>query len=166
MTKSTSIPVSNTTASGKALGLTALGLGTNYAAGVSNSGNTVVLTNSTTDFDTSERIVLTFRDLPRVDTKATSELVKDSAGVQYAFETSDFFRTTWTEEEGESSCCCTEDSYETPIVIKTTIRHARTGDITAALVEQALVRHFSVMYNNAGTARINDFMRGNLTHED
>lgn len=166
MQKQTSLPVSNNTASGATVGLIALGMGTNYSAQCSNSGSTVTLTNTTTDFDTEERFVLTFRALPIVNTRASSSFAVDEQGVQYSVETSNFLRTEWVEGEGESGCCCKDDITDEPIVIKTTIRHTRSSNVTAALIQQALTRHFSAFFTDAGTSRLNDWMRGNLTHSN
>jgi hypothetical protein len=131
-----------------------IGLKSNYAV-VADTANEVVLVNTTTPIDQTEVVTLRSSVIPKVNTSSYLPVPNPAAvktGVTYQIQTEVLLRTT--SDDGNIT--------DHPIVFYTHIRHERSGDITAQLVQEAFVRHLSMFTHNDGTYRFNELMRSAL----
>jgi hypothetical protein len=132
----------------------ALGLKSNYAV-VTDTSNEVVLVNTTTPIDQTEVVTLRHSVIPKVNTSSTLPVPNPApvkTGVSYQVQSEVTLRTTG--DDGSIT--------DHPIVFYTSIRHERSGDLTAAVVQEAFIRHISCFLKNDGTYRFNELMRSAL----
>lgn len=132
----------------------ALGLKSNYAV-VADTANEVVLVNTTTPIDQTEVVTIRSSVIPKVNTSGYLPVPNPAAnrtGVTYQVQTEVLLRTT--KDDGTIT--------DHPIVFYTHVRHERSGDITAELVQEAFIRHISTFMHDDGTFRFNEYMRSAL----
>lgn len=129
-----------------------LGLTTNYAV-VEEDANNAVLSNKTAPIDAEE--LVTFRSR-RISTVNTDLNIQNPApvknGIQYQAQVEAVLTTT---DPADASFRVDE-----PIVALLTIRHGRSGNITAAHIGEITTRLISCLRRSDGTWRFDDLMRG------
>lgn len=151
MAKVSAFKFTNTTDGSNTVTPKALKLTSNYS--VSGEGaDTSVLNNKTAPIDAEEIITFRSRQLPKVNTDLNIQYPsKVSGGIQYQIMVEDTLSTTDSSDA--------DFRVDEPIVAQLTIRHPKSGNITGALVGQAVVRLLSSVMKEDGTWRFDDLMR-------
>lgn len=140
----------NTTANTHTLTPIDLGLTTNYSGGFEDGS--YIMNNKTNPLDQGERLTYRYQELSKVSTsQPIAYPSKMKNGMQYVIKLEEILRTT--DADGE----IVQDE---PLVMYLTVRHQRTGTITAAHVDAALARLLGEIIKDDGTSRFGDMMRG------
>lgn len=126
---------------------------TNYGK-IQDEPTVCALQNKTAPLDQGEVMTYRANELKEVSTcQVIQNPAKVRNGVQYVIKLDEILRTTDT----DGNIVCDE-----PIVAYVTIRHQKSGNITAALVEQVYKRLQGAIYKEDGTTRFADLMRSAL----
>lgn len=122
----------------------------NYAK-TKDEPSVVVLNNKTCPLDQGE--LITYR-CNEVDKVSSSQRIQNPTrvknGIQYVVKVEEILRTT----DADGKIISDE-----PVVAYVTFRHQKSGNITPALVEEALKRMLGALYKTDGNSRISDMMR-------
>lgn len=130
-----------------------LGLLTNYAL-VLDEPSEARLVNTTTAIDKEEFLSYRCKDLKTVNTNLNIQNPsKVSGGVQYQVQAEAVLTTEDTS---------TGFRVDEPIVVQVSVRHPKSGNITAEHVETMLQRAVSALLKDTGAWRINELMRSAL----
>lgn len=151
MAKVSDFKFTNTTDGSKTVTPKVLKLTSNYSVS-GESADTSVLNNKTAPIDAEEIITFRSRQLPKVNTDLNIQFPsKVAGGIQYQVMVEDTLSTTDTVDA--------DFRVDEPIVAQLTIRHPKSGNITGALVGQAVTRLLSSVMKEDGTWRFDDLMR-------
>jgi hypothetical protein len=130
----------------------ALGLTSNYALSAEDANN-AVLNNKTAPVDAEE--IITFRSRPIAEVRTGLNIQypsKVKSGIQYQAQVEAVLTTTDTDDP--------TFRVDEPIVVLLTVRHARSGNITGALIAELKRRLDGALMKSDGTWRFDDLMRG------
>lgn len=131
-----------------------LGLLDNYAL-TADEPTECMLKNTTTPLDVEETVAFRCKNIDRVNTTLISQYPsKVRTGIQYQVQLEAMLSTTDSTNA--------DFRVDEPIVAQITVRHQKSGNITAAHVEQLLGRAISALMKNSGAYRVNDMMRSAL----
>lgn len=147
---SSSFAYSNKTDSTHTIKPVSIGIVSNYAK-VVDEPSLVQMSNKTCPLDQGELVSYRCNDIDKVtSTQKVQNPSKVRNGVQYVVKCEEILRTT----DAEGKIICDE-----PVIAYVTIKHQKSGNITAALVEEVFRRVVGAMYKSDGTSRIADLMR-------
>lgn len=141
----------NKTTSTKTIGVTELGVTSNYAK-IVDEPTVVVLNNKTCPLDQGELITYRVSDVAKV---SSSQVVQNPSrvrnGVQYVAKVENILRTT------DSAGNIVSDE---PVVAYLTVRHQKSGNINGTHINQIVSRLLGSIMRKDGTVRFDDMMRG------
>lgn len=155
MAKSSKFGFTNTTASTKVT-ITPIDVKVvdNYAL-KEDEPTRVVEDNKTCPLDQPEVVSFMCRDIPHVNTSIVNQYPAPvSNGVQYIISLEEILSTTDDTVPGYR--------VDDPIVASLTIRHPKSGNITANHIQTVLNRLLGMCYKTDGTSRFDDLMRSAL----
>jgi hypothetical protein len=151
MAKTSAFGFSNTTAATVDITPIALGLTSNYSV-TADTANEARLNNKTAPIDVEELVWYKTRSIPKVDSDLNIQYPSPvKGGVQYFVTVEDTLSTT---DSADATFRVDE-----PIVAQLSIRHPKSGNVTAALVGQVVTRLLSACRRNDGSWRFDDLMR-------
>lgn len=154
MPNTSSFGYTNTTANTTTLAPVKLGLVTNYAK-IQDTPDACVMANKTSPLDQGELVTIRYQKLDKVSTSQDLAYpLPERGGCQYVYKVEDILRTT--DENGKII-------NDEPVVAYLTIRHQRTGNITADIIKQIACRVLGVCISDKGTTRFIDTMRGDCS---
>jgi hypothetical protein len=149
-TMTSSFGFSNKTVSENAIAPVAIGVTSNYAK-IEDEPTAVVLSNRTCPLDQGELVTYRVNDVNKV---STSQTIQNPSrvrnGVQYVAKVEEILRTT----DNDGNIICDE-----PIVAYLTIRHQKSGNITAAIITEVVTRLLGAIQKADGSYRWDDLMR-------
>lgn len=147
---SSSFAYSNKTDSTTTIKPVNIGIVSNYAK-VVDEPSLVQMSNKTCPLDQGELVSYRCNDIDKVtSTQKVQNPSKVRNGVQYVVKCEEILRTT----DADGKIICDE-----PVIAYVTIKHQKSGNITATLVEEVFRRVVGAMYKSDGTSRIADLMR-------
>jgi len=154
MAYTTSFGFTNTTALTDTAAITGIKAKTNYAL-VGEQPTVVEMQNRTAPLDQGERLTYRCQDVDKVSTTQTLQNPsKVRNGVQYVVKLEEILRTTDTDGS---------IVYDEPLVMYLTVRHQKTGTISASHVETVLYRLLGALYDETTDKwRFADLMRSAL----
>lgn len=154
MSKTSSFGFTNSTISEvKTLAPSLLGIVDNYAL-KEDEPTQVVEDNKTAPLDQPEIITFRCRDIAQVNSGISNQYPAPvSTGVQYVIQVDELLST-----RDDTIGYRVDD----PIVAYLTIRHPKSGNVTANHIEQVLQRLLGACYKDDGTSRFSDLMRSAL----
>lgn len=130
----------------------ALGLTSNYAL-MTEDANNCVLNNKTAPIDAEEVITFRSRDIAQVNTSLNIQYPSPvKRGIQYQAQVEAVLTTTDTADASFR--------VDEPIVAMLTIRHPKSGNITATHIRAIVDRLEGALMKSDGTSRFSDLMRG------
>jgi hypothetical protein len=131
-----------------------LGLLDNYALTM-DEPTECMLKNTTTPLDVEETVAFRCKNIDKVNTTLISQYPsKVRTGVQYQLQLEAMLSTTDTTNP--------DFRVDEPIVVQLTVRHQKSGNITAGHVVELIDRATSALMKDSGAYRINDMMRSAL----
>lgn len=128
-----------------------LGFTSNYAL-EKDSGNEAVLNNKTAPIDAMEVVSFRSRNIANVNNSLNIQNPSPvKGGIQYGVQVEE---TLVTEDSSDPTFRIDE-----PIVVSLNIRHKKSGNITNAIIGEAVLRTISSLLKSDGTWRFDDLMR-------
>ena len=150
MHMTSSFAFTNKTASTKTITPVGVGPVANYAK-VVDEPSTVVLSNRTCPLDQGELVTFRVNEVNKVSTSQTIQNPsKVKNGVQYVAKVEEILRT----KDSNGDIVCDE-----PIVAYLTIRHQKSGNISAAQITEVVTRLLGAVQKADGSYRWDDLMR-------
>jgi hypothetical protein len=151
MSKTTQFAFTNTAEGAASVSKVTLGLLSNYAI-TADTADQAVLNNKTAPIDAQEILSYRSRNVAQVNHSLNIQNpAKVRSGIQYGVQLEATAVTTDTDDA--------TFRVDEPIVVSLTIRHPKSGNITNALVGEAVKRTISACMRDDGSWRFDDLMR-------